>query len=196
MKYNQTYLTREDLEKSLEKHTDPIALNKVISAYEMADNVYADEKLSDGTPIFFHSSRVCKILIDEVQVFDIELLCASLLHNIYKVTTDITLEIIDLNFGPYVAFLLETLMIDYSIEDFHNGSFGLQEEINHSDFLIIWLANHLDMFRAMDYGINTANLAYINDIYEKVNIIQQNYSEVKIQKLILAIKEERNKLIG
>lgn len=196
MKYNQTYLSREDLEAKLCKHVDSIKLNKVISAYEMVDSIYADKKLVDGTPIFFHSSRVCKILIDEAQVYDIEVLCAALLHNIYKVTANISLGIIDLNFGPYVAFLLETLMLEYSVEDFKIGNFGLQKDINHNDFLLIWLSNHLDTFRAMDYGINTSNLTYINDVHSKANLLLNKYDDAKIHKLISALKEERNKLIG
>ena len=117
MNYNQTYLAKEDLQMKLEGKVGSLELNKIISAYEMADNAYNDMQLPDGTPHFFHCTRVCNIIISELELFDPDLICAALLHKIYAAEVEISREIIDLNFGPYVAFLVEALKDEYKFSE-------------------------------------------------------------------------------
>jgi len=128
MNYNQTYLAKEDLQMKLEGKVGSLELNKIISAYEMADNAYNDMQLPDGTPHFFHCTRVCNIIISELELFDPDLICAALLHKIYAAEVEISREIIDLNFGPYVAFLVEALKDEYKF--FKDNPLRLKTTIN------------------------------------------------------------------
>lgn len=198
MNYNQTYLSKEELQKLIEDKLSPMQLNQVISAYEFSDNAFGDQKLPDGTPHFFHCTRVCKILIEEVAIYDADILSAALLHRIYRADEELSAEVIDLNFGPYVAFLLEALIDEFRFIENDPLKFDAHEKfrIPSDDYLIIWLADHLDTFRCLDYGVNQNPMKYIKET-ERLFFDAADESDNKnIKYLIKKLKKERNKLLG
>lgn len=198
MKYNQTYLTKEDIILKLEKEISSIELNKIISAYEMADNVYGDSKLSDGSLIFFHATRVCNILLCEFNIKDSDILSAALLHNIYIFDEEISVEIIDLNFGPYVAFLLESLIDDFDFIEDEPIRFSNDKDfrIPKDDYLLIWLSNQLDTIRSFEFIVSTENLNILSEIDEKLSNVSNTNHNDTIVKMVQLLKYERNKLLG
>jgi (p)ppGpp synthase/HD superfamily hydrolase len=198
MNYNQTYLTKEELQNKIEDHLTPLHVNKVISAYEFSDNAFGEMKLPDGTPHFFHCTRVCKILIDELKISDPDLLSASLLHRVYAADEEISTEIIDLNFGPYVAYLLEALIDDYNFIENDPLKFDDHENfrIPSDDYLIIWLADHLDTFRCLDYGISQSPMKYIKETEKLFFDAAERSENESVNHLVNELKKERNKLLG
>src|ERR1041385_9128488 len=81
-KYNQTFLTRAELERMLrDKLMDAVDVNKCLDAYDMAESVHEFQKRPDGTPYFWHPSRVAKIMVTELNHFDGAIVCAALLHD-------------------------------------------------------------------------------------------------------------------
>ena len=65
--------------ESLKTYVNPVDINRIIDAYDMADQAYGDKKTLSGEPYFFHTTRVCKILVIELGIFDSELIITSLL---------------------------------------------------------------------------------------------------------------------
>jgi (p)ppGpp synthase/HD superfamily hydrolase len=198
MNYNQTYLTKEDLQNMIEDKVTPLQLNQVISAYEFSDNAFGDQKLPDGTPHFFHCTRVCQILIEETKIYDPDILTAALLHRVYSADDEISTEIIDLNFGPYVAFLLEALIDEYRFIENDPLKFDDHDKfrIPADDYLIIWLADHLDTFRCLDYGVNQNPMKYIKETERLFFDAAEENENESIKYLIKELKKERNKLLG
>src|ERR1022692_4215681 len=81
-KYNETYLSRDELEKLLrELEVAAVEINKVIDAYDMAESVHEFQKRPDGTPYFWHPSRVAKIVLVELNQTDTNIISAALLHD-------------------------------------------------------------------------------------------------------------------
>jgi hypothetical protein len=97
--YNLTHLTYEELEARLVAHCEPIDVTRVLDAYEMARNVHEYQRRNDGTPYFFHASRTVKILMDELHVYDSDVLIASLLQDVLEDSDAISRTVLDYNFG-------------------------------------------------------------------------------------------------
>ena len=58
MMYSRTYLSKEELQQLLVSHVDLLEINRILSAYDMADMAYAEKKSLNGSPYFFHTSRI------------------------------------------------------------------------------------------------------------------------------------------
>ena len=84
--YNTTYLSYEELEARLTVHADPIDVTRVMDAYEMGRAVHEHQQRNDGTPFYHHATRVAKILMDELGLFDADLLIAALLQDVLERT--------------------------------------------------------------------------------------------------------------
>ena len=108
------YLSKADLKELLNDRINPEDTSIIIGAYEMAENAEAGETDPTGAPKFYHNTRVCRILIDELSVSAPELLITALLHNILSASSEITISIIDYNFGSYVAYLVQLISDDYA----------------------------------------------------------------------------------
>jgi (p)ppGpp synthase/HD superfamily hydrolase len=200
MQYSRTYMTKEELETMLIGRIGSIELNRIISAYEMADFGYGDSLMEDGSSLFFHTTRVCKILINEMLITDSVLLSSSLLYDIYRYNDEITPSIISYNFGTYTAYLLEILCLDYklipdspSIADFQHG-FGTPNP--RIDYLTIWLAIHLDNLRCLYTGVEMNLIRYYFAMSEKLLPIAKESDNEVIKKLLNKIQSEKNKISG
>ncbi|MCM1334426.1 MAG: bifunctional (p)ppGpp synthetase/guanosine-3',5'-bis(diphosphate) 3'-pyrophosphohydrolase [Bacteroides sp.] len=87
--------------KATEKQYD---LDKIIAAYEFADEAHAGVKRSSGEPYITHPIAVACILLE--YCMDTDTICAALLHDVVE-DTDTTLETISRKFSPEVANLVD-----------------------------------------------------------------------------------------
>ena len=80
--YNLTGYDRYDLEKDISEFLNPIDIHRVMSAYDLAEEVHHEQKRNDESPYFLHCARVCKILLKEINVQDPDILIAALTHDV------------------------------------------------------------------------------------------------------------------
>src|SRR3954447_5038690 len=92
-KYNQTFLSKSELRERLMSIIGAVELNKVLNAYEMAENVHQFQRRNDGTPYFWHPTRVTKILLDELGITDPDVLITGLMHDTLEDSDILTPEV-------------------------------------------------------------------------------------------------------
>ncbi len=198
--YHLTHLTISELEQLLRERVDPVELNKIISAYEMAESVHAGQQRRDGSPYFFHCSRVCKILIVELGITDSDVLCASLLHDVLEDSDEITREIIAYNFGEYCAYIVETLTKDLVRQEIDHDAVDLEhvERLKHAsdDCLIIRLAARLDNFRCLQFDLKRNPLRYITETMERYVPLAEARQNPHLRYLVAELRKEQNKFLG
>jgi len=196
--YSQTFLSKHELEQVLQNKVNPLEINRIMSAYDMADWAYSDKKAMDGSFYFFHVTRVCKILIYELNIIEPEMLISALLHDVYKKVEDISPEIIIYNFGPYVAYLMDLLQKDFDFVKNNTSSDNSTESLRipEDDYIILMLSEHLDNFRCLDVNINFNPVNYILNVTQSL-ISKINKTENEpINYLLSELKKERNKILG
>lgn len=196
--YSNTFLSKEELEHVLQNKINPLDLNRIISAYDMADWAYGDKKTIDGSLYFFHVTRVCKILIYELNIYDSELLISALLHDVYNKVEDITPEIIIYNFGPYIAYLMEVLQRDLAYLKSKPFVFGNDEIVRmpEDDYMILWLSEHLDNFRCLEITLQLNPINYILNVTQSLISNTENLQHKSVKYLVSELKKERNKILG
>lgn len=197
--YSHTYLSKDELENLIKDKISPFEVNRVLSAYDMADLSYVNKKSLDGSPYFFHITRICKILISELEIFESDLLICSLINDICRNNSEITNEIIEYNFGPYVTFLLMILKEDYqSINNFKVPQFSDTQKIRipADDYLIISLTEHLDNFRSIEISLAYNPINYILNTLAILLPAAENSNNQYVKKLVCELKKERNKILG
>lgn len=199
MQNKESYLSRQEIEKRLIDKVLPVDLNRIISAYEMAENAHTNHRDQDGIPIFFHVTRVCRILIDELQIYDADLLIASLLHDIYQTSNEINHEIITYNFGAYVAFLIDDMPDKFSYDNFDKinvDSFIIENiRVPFDDYYIIRLSQHLDDMRTIEFHPSVNPINFVNDIAARYMDITSKTDNPNIKYLVDEMKKERNKFL-
>jgi (p)ppGpp synthase/HD superfamily hydrolase len=199
--YNQTCLGKQELESRLRDNVDVLDLHKTLSAYELAENVHERLTRNDGTPYFYHSSRVCKILIDEVGCYDVDVLCASLMHDVLEDSKTVTKEVLEYNFGQYVAYIIETLTKDLERQRQHPDEVDLEhvEQLKNAseDCLLIRLAARLDNFRCLEFNLKRNPILYINNTTERyIPLIERRPYNKRLDYIVKELKKERNKFVG
>lgn len=106
---------RESFFKRLEPHFSPSELLDVQLAYTLSKFSHRAQKRKetdvDGNQVryFEHPRRVTLILLDELKIFDVTLVVASLLHDGIEDTRDLTPELIEHCFGGDVVRVVKTL---------------------------------------------------------------------------------------
>ncbi len=106
---------RETFFRRLEPHLAPSELLDVQLAYTLAKYGHRaqtrKELGEDGQPVryFEHPRRVTLILLDEVQIYQTDLIVAALLHDGIEDTRDLTPELIERCWGPDVVRIVKTL---------------------------------------------------------------------------------------
>lgn len=198
--YHLTYLSKEELIEKLQDKLDPIELNKVISAYEMAEHVHQFQIRSDGSPYFYHATRVAKILIDELQIYDADVIAAALLHDVLEDSEYLTPAVLQYNFGPYVAYIVEVLTKDLELQkiDPHTVEKEHIQQLKNSssDCLIIRLAAKLDNFRSLRYNLKKNPFRYIQETAKYYFPLAENSQDPRLKKLLELLRRERNKFLG
>ncbi|MBX7156109.1 MAG: HD domain-containing protein [Candidatus Kapaibacterium sp.] len=198
--YNTTHLTQSEIEYLLHSKIDMVDMSRIMSAYEMAYNVHEQQVRKDGTPYFYHCTRVCKIIIEELKAFDADLICAALLHDVLEDSKTITSEIIKYNFGEYVSYVVETLTKDLQEQDRNPDKYDLSHvellKRSSADCLIIRLAARLDNFRCLYYDLKSNPIKYINDTTERYIPLAEKSANNHLLYLVNELKKERNKFLG
>ena len=93
--YNRRSLSQAELEERIQSYGDPIHINRIIDAYEMAKSVHAGQVRNDNTPFFDHTARTARIIMDELGLFDTDLITAAFLHDVLEDSSKITREVLE-----------------------------------------------------------------------------------------------------
>lgn len=199
-RYNQTYLRVEELESRLSGHCNPVDVLRVTEAYNVALSVHEFQRRNDGTPYFWHCSRVAKILIDELQLTDPDLVIAALLHDVLEDSDTITRTVLEFNFGSYVGMIVDTLTKDLTQASVDpEGVDATHVQLLRSapdECLIIKLASRLDNFRCLSFHLKRNPLIYIRNTTERYLPIGEERSSPALTYLCHAIRIEANKFLG
>lgn len=199
MQYSRTLVKIEEFEYLLSGKLNGFQINRIADAYQFADQLYDTSKINEEIHTFFHTTRVCKILINEAGVYDPDLLIASLLHHILDSSDQIAMEVIEYNFESNVKQILNNLSAFRSIALIDNNEVDLYKYIKKDyleEVLILYLAGTLDHFRCMNYDAELKNLKYASDFFRKAyKKIKRFVKTDKAKFLINEIKEENNKIL-
>ena len=200
-KYNQTFLSKSELRDKLLPIIGPVELNRILCAYEMAENVHQFQQRNDGTPYFWHPTRVTKILLDELTITEPDILITALLHDTLEDSDILNSEVLEYNFGNYVSYLVEMLTKEIRVED---GP--LREKIDREyverlkkapeDCLVIKLADRLDNFRCLEFNLKRNPYKYVKETSEHYMPMAEESSNLNILYLLRELKKERNKFFG
>lgn len=198
--YNLTYLSRQELVERLKGKVDPRDLNRILSAYDVAASVHELQLRRDGSPYFYHVTRVCKILIDELGVTDPDTLIAALLHDVLEDSQELTAGILEYNFGPRVAAMVQTLTKDLQAHERDPDAVDWEhvERLRRAgpECLLIRLATRLDNFRCLGYDLKRNPFRYIQQTWERYIPLAQQYDDPRLKQLVTLLQRERNKFLG
>ncbi len=200
-KYNQTFLSKTELAERLTELIGSVELNRINSAFEMAQNVHQFQQRNDGTPYFWHPSRVAKILLDELGIADADLLCAALLHDALEDSDILTPEVISYNFGEYVAYIVDTLTKEIGIKD---GP--LREKIDQEyvqrlqnstdDCRIVKLADRLDNLRCIQFNLKRNPYKYVKETIDYYVPMAEKSENLHLKYLLREMRKEQNRFFG
>jgi guanosine-3',5'-bis(diphosphate) 3'-pyrophosphohydrolase len=200
-KYNETYLSRRELESLLrDRGIDAVAVNKVLDAYDMAESVHEFQKRPDGTPYFWHPSRVTKIMLIELNHTDANILCAALLHDTLEDSHVLTPEILELNFGSYTSYLVQKLTKDIKAE-------GAMKEWVEREYIekllaasedarMLKLADRLDTYRCLEFNVKKNPIRYIMETQTHYFPLALGTHDPRMKYLIKELQKEQNKFLG
>jgi len=200
VEYNQTFLSKQDLEKKIVGLLNLDAYNKVLFAYEIAEDVHSFQKRRDGSLLFFHVTRATKIIIDELLIVDSDLLCIALLHDTLENSTDITSETLRYNFGDKVLNIVELLTIK-SKEEFNANPQNIDhyiEELSKApvEAVILKLVDRLDNFRCLRYGLKLNPVSFIEETCQKFIPLIDLHKHFALDKLKELIFFEKTKFFN
>ena len=200
-RYNTTFLSKTELEKHLEGDVEALELNRVFSAYEMAENVHQFQYRNDGTPYFWHPTRVARILIVELKITDPDLVISALLHDTLEDSDILNPAVLEHNFGPWVAFLVETLTKEIRVKD---GP--LREKIDREyverlmkspeECRLIKLADRLDTMRCLEFNLKSNPFKYVKETSEHYMPMAEGSPDTRLHYLLCELQQARNKFLG
>lgn len=198
--YNRRTLTAEDLQMRILTYGDPIHVNKVLDAYEVASSVHSGKLRNDGTAYFDHIARTAMILMDELKVYDTDVIVAALLHDVLEDSRTITRDVLEYNFGSYVAYIVETLTKDLSAAkvDPERVDLYYAERLRKAsqDCLLIKLSARLDNFRCLSFNLKKNPHLYVSTTLSRYVPIAEAGSDVRLQTLATLIRNESNTVLG
>ncbi len=192
---DENFISKITLEELLRDKISPAEISKVIGAYEMSEAVLIGQLTPSGFPIFYHSTRVAKILLTELNIFEPDLIVATLLHNILINSDEISLTILDYNFGSNVSYLVQRITDDYKIRIGLSIAVMEPDRID-DDCLIIILSDCLDILRSNDF-LNFLNpFAFMDQISQRYFPAAETRTNKNISFLLNNCKKEINKING
>ncbi|HET6511463.1 MAG TPA: HD domain-containing protein [Candidatus Kapabacteria bacterium] len=200
-KYNETYLSRTELEHLLrEKDVPALQINKVLDAYEMAESVHEFQKRPDKTPYFWHPSRVAKILLVELDQHDPNILAAALLHDALEDSHVLTPEIIELNFGSYTSYLVQKLTKDIKAEgvmkDWVEREYIEKLTLASEDARILKLTDRLDTFRCLEFNVKKNPIKYVIETQTHYYPLAAGSSNPRMKYILKELQKNANKFLG
>ncbi len=197
--YEDVYIDSGDIEFLLSEKLDSLEINRVLSAYEMAEMICSSKLTPFGMDSFSHATRVCYILISELFIYEPEMLCAALLHDVFNLTNDITPEIIDFNFGAYTTYLIQCITDSHTIchkSENPDENKSLQSQVCNDDYLVILGAEHLDTIRCFDIDVTGNVLKYLEEISKTIIPLFDNSKDQNLIYLKTELLKHRNKILS
>jgi len=198
--YNTTHLSYDELEARLLAQGDAIGVTRVMDAFEMARAVHEHQRRNDGSPYVYHTTRVVKILIDELGITDADVLVAAMLQDVLEDSKTITRSILEFNFGSYVAYLVDTLTknLEQAKADPDGVDIAHAEglRVASEDAMLIKLASRLDNFRCLGYNLKKNPLVYVRNTFERYLPIADASANPLLHRLAEEIRKESNKFLG
>jgi guanosine-3',5'-bis(diphosphate) 3'-pyrophosphohydrolase len=200
-KYNETYLERAEMERMLrERGLAALDINVVLDAYDMAESVHEFQKRPDGTPYFWHPSRVAKIIVDELGISDISIICAALLHDVLEDSQVLTSEILEYNFGAYTSYLVSMLTKDIKAQ-------GELREIIEKEYVerltgatedakMLKLCDRLDTFRCLEFNVKRNPIKYVMETTKHYFPLAEKSEDPNMKYLLKELQQTRNKFLG
>ncbi len=172
----------------LQNMINPEDLNRILSSFDMAETAYTNQIIPYQFQDFDHNLRMFWILIDELHIYEPDMMISCLLYGIRNFDKNITYEIISYNFGDYVAFLIEDTVTD---------SYGNQSDskllYNNDDYIILRLIHYLDKLRNQQFNPINELINLLSEIKQKfADVIEKNQNPT-ITELIAKINIESNK---
>ena len=199
--YNRTFLSRSQLRDTLMPAVGAVELNNVLSAYDIAENVHQFQQRNDGTPYFWHPTRVTKILLVEMNITDPDLLVTGLLHDTLEDSDILTPEVLTYNFGEYVAYMVDTLTKDIKVTDGPlrdqiDKEYVERLKLSPEDCRIIKLADRLDNFRCLEFNLKANPYKYVKETSERYMPMAEASENLHLKYLLKELRKERNKFFG
>ncbi len=200
-RYNQTFISKSELRERLMQVVGPIELNRIMCAYEMAENVHQFQVRNDGTPYFWHPTRVAKILLDELDIKQPDMIITALMHDALEDSDILNSDVLEYNFGSNVSYMVETLTKEIRVEDGPLREKIDQEYVDRlknspDDCKIIKLADRLDNIRCIEFNLKRNPYKYIKETSEHYLPMAENSTNLNILYLSKELKKERNKFFG
>ena len=198
--YNRRSLSAEELQVRVLERGDAIAMNRILDAYEMARSVHAEQVRNDATPYFDHLARTVLILMDELRTYDSDLIIAGFLHDVLEDSRTVTREVLEYNFGSYVAYLVDTHTkdLDSAKSDPDRIDLYYADRLRRAsdDCLLIKLAARLDNFRCLSFNLKKNPLVYVSNTLQRYVPIAEASSNERLQKVASMLRHESNTILG
>ena len=141
--------------KACKRNLDNSDRKQIRKAFEMAVDAHKTMRRKSGDPYILHPLAVAQICAEEIGLGATSIICA-LLHDVVE-DTDVKLDVIELNFGPKVATIIDGLtkisgvfeQQDKSIqaENFKKLLLTLSDDVR---VILIKLADRLHNMRTLD----------------------------------------------
>lgn len=130
----------------------PQELELINRAYQVAERAHSGQLRDEGTPYIHHPLRVALALVEELGIYDAELICAALLHDVIE-DSPTTREDIAREFGDRVAQIVWLLT---KSEDADLGQYlAAIEAAAHTGALTVKLCDRLDNVRSLALSPNS-----------------------------------------
>jgi (p)ppGpp synthase/HD superfamily hydrolase len=198
--YNQSFYTRDELIKDIRSKVDPAGLTAILGAYEMAHSVHEYQMRSDATPYFWHISRVVKIMIRELELYNSDVISAAYLHDVLEDSDIITADVIKYNFGAYVAHIVEVLTKNIKLMGIMREQENHQyiERLSYSsiDCKIIKLLERLDNYRCLEFGVKRNPFKYIEETEQYYFPMAEKEKNAKLDYIMEAMSAIKGKLFA
>jgi len=158
--------------------------------------VHYNHLLFNGDSLIDHSISVSSILLNEVKIFDIDIICAALLHDVFE-KSDINKDYFKEIFGEKIFF-----MVDILTKHHYLGINERERTINYVKRIkeagiecsIIKLADRLDKLRRLVKTNNEKTENYINDTAQIYSILANNSNDMRVIMLWKMINDVINKI--
>ncbi|MBI1926840.1 HD domain-containing protein [Candidatus Poribacteria bacterium] len=110
---------------------DERSFKPIHRALKLAEDAHAGQTRDDDTPYILHPLRVALSLMQELDGYDAELLCAALLHDVAEDHERFTSDFLEAEFGSRVGSIVRTLTKPKASEK-------TREQINELYFERLW----------------------------------------------------------
>jgi len=112
----------------------------------------------------------------------------------------ITREVLEYNFGSYVAYIVETLTkdLDAAKVDPERVDAYYAERLRKAsqDCLLVKLAARLDNFRCLNFNLKKNPVLYVSTTLERYVPIAEAAADIRLQLLATLIRNEANTVLG